>query len=269
MSDLLRVDGLCLATADKSLVEDLSFTIAPGERFGVIGESGSGKSLTALAITGLLPRAIRPSGQISLAGQQVVGASERQLAALRGPAVATVFQEPLTALDPLMPLGRQIALPVQRRLKREGADTSRTAVARDVRLLLDQVRLPDPDRLIHAFPHQVSGGQRQRVAIAMALACRPQLLIADEPTTALDVTTQAEIVKLITALVDELGIALLFISHDLAVVGQVAERVMVMRHGRAVETGPAAKVLTAPDDAYTRKLVDAARRFDTALEGRA
>ena len=264
---LLTVETLTLATADTALVEDLSFTIAPGERFGLIGESGSGKSLTSLAVTGLLPRAITPSGRIVLDGTEVIGASERALGALRGRAVATVFQEPLTALDPLMPLGRQIAGPVRRRLKRTG-EASAAAVTAEVRKLTDQVRLPDPERLLGAYPHEGSGGQRQRVAIAMALACRPKLLIADEPTTALDVTTQAEIVTLLLDLVRDEGIALLFISHDLGVVGQVAERVMVMRNGRAVESGPAGQVLTAPRDDYTRSLVAAARRFDAALEGR-
>ncbi|MDT0683833.1 ABC transporter ATP-binding protein [Roseicyclus sp. F158] len=268
MSDLLTVEGLTLATSETRLVEDLSFSIAPGERFGLIGESGSGKSLTALAVTGLLPPAIRPSGSIRLGGTQVVGAPERALVRLRGDAVATVFQEPLTALDPLMPLGAQIAGPVRRRLRRSSSDASRGAVRREVMALLEQVRLPEPERLTRAYPHEVSGGQRQRVAIAMALACRPRLLIADEPTTALDVTTQAEIVQLINALVKELGLGLLFISHDLPVVGQVAERVMVMQQGRAVERGSTARVLIEPEDAYTRRLVDAARRFDSALEGR-
>ncbi|AJE45817.1 ATP-binding cassette domain-containing protein [Celeribacter indicus] len=268
MADILTVEGLCLGTTGTRLVEDLSFTIGEGERFGLIGESGSGKSLTALAVNGILPAAIRPEGRITLAGEEVVGAPERRLAGLRGSAVATVFQEPLTALDPLMTLGRQIALPVKRRRQRTGEDTRRAAVNREVLSLVEQVRLPEPERIVHAFPHEVSGGQRQRVAIAMALACRPRLLIADEPTTALDVTTQDEIVKLLLALVEEHGIALLFISHDLAVVGQVAERVLVMRDGRAVETGPARQVLTAPAEAYTRTLVEAARRFDAALEGR-
>jgi len=268
MTNLLTVENLTLATADKTLVEDLSFTIARGERFGLIGESGSGKSLTSLAVLGLLPRAIKPTGQISLEGQDIVDAPERRLNQLRGTVVASVFQEPLTALDPLMPLGRQIAGPVRRRLQREGHDSSTTAVKREVHALMDQVRLPDPHRLYGSFPHQVSGGQRQRVAIAMALACQPRLLIADEPTTALDVTTQVEIIRLINTLVKELDIALLFISHDLAVVGQVAERVMVMRHGRAVETGETQQVLTRPKDDYTRDLVTAARKFDDALEGK-
>lgn len=267
MSNLLTVSNLTLATSDKVLVEDLSFSIARGERFGLIGESGSGKSLTSLAILGLLPPAIRPTGSITLEGEEIIGAPERCLGGLRGSVVASVFQEPLTALDPLMPLGRQIAGPVRRRLQREGRDSDRATVKREVHALLDQVRLPDPNRLYGSYPHEVSGGQRQRVAIAMALACQPRLLIADEPTTALDVTTQVEIIRLINTLVEELDIALLFISHDLAVVGQMAERVMVMRHGRAIETGDTQQVLTQPQDDYTRNLVTAARRFDDALEG--
>ncbi|TQS70950.1 ABC transporter ATP-binding protein [Rhodobacteraceae bacterium] len=267
MDEILRVRDLRLATVDKVLVEGLSFTLSRGERFGLIGESGSGKSLTSLAITGLLPDAIRASGQITLAGEEVVGAPERRLVGLRGNAVATVFQEPLTALDPLMPLGRQIAQPVRRRLLRQGLPATRPDITREVHTLMDQVRLPDPDRLMRAYPHQVSGGQRQRVAIAMALACQPKLLIADEPTTALDVTTQAEIVTLLRSLVTDLGISLLFISHDLAVVGQVAERVMVMRDGHMIEAGPADTVLTRPRDSYTQSLVAAAARFDAALEG--
>ncbi|SFN78934.1 ABC transporter [Cohaesibacter marisflavi] len=266
--DLLSVQNLSLSTADKGLVKNLSFTIAPGERFGLIGESGSGKSLTSLAVSGLLPPSIKPSGRIILDGQEIVGAPGKQLDSLRGDAVATVFQEPLTALDPLMPLGKQIALPLRRRLRREGKPSGRAEVNRHMRDLIDQVRLPDPERLVRAYPHEVSGGQRQRVAIAMALACRPKLLIADEPTTALDVTTQDQIIKLLTSLVDELGIALMFISHDLAVVGQMVERVMVMRNGACVESGLAADVLTAPKDSYTQTLVDAAHRFDAALEGR-
>ena len=196
----------------------------------------------------------------------MVGAPERVLGGLRGASVATVFQEPLTALDPLMPLGRQIALPLARRLRREGRPAGRAAVEAGTRALMRQVLLPDADRIARAYPHEVSGGQRQRVAIAMALACRPRLLVADEPTTALDVSTQAEVLKLLRSVVDEHGIALLFISHDLPVVGAIAERVLVLRQGRAVETGPARQILTDPREDYTRTLVAAARRFDAALE---
>src|SRR5690606_2849864 len=166
----------------------------------------------------------------------VIGASEAELGRLRGNATAVVFQEPLTALDPLMRLGRQIEEPLRRRYRREGLDP--TKIKTEVLELMERVALPQPERIAAAYPHEVSGGQRQRVAIAMALACRPKLLIADEPTTALDVTTQIEILKLLDTLVRELDMALLFISHDLPVVAMVVDRLTVLRQGVAVEQGP-------------------------------
>ena len=232
---------------------------------GLIGESGSGKSLTALGITGLLPGAMRVSGSIVLAGQQIVGADEKSLARLRGVTSAAIFQEPMTALDPLMRLGRQLEEPLLRRYRRQGVDPK--TVGRDVLELLERVALPHPERIARSYPHEVSGGQRQRVAIAMALACRPNLLIADEPTTALDVTTQAEVLRLLDELVRDLGMALLFISHDLAVVGSVVDEVTVLRHGVAVEQGPVSQILHHPTHPYTQSLVHAARTFDNALRG--
>ncbi len=267
MSALLSVQGLTVRAGNKTLVSDLSFSIGAGERMGLIGESGSGKSMTAMAVTGLLPANISVSGSIVLDGQEVVGADEKHLNRLRGVATAVVFQEPLTALDPLMKIGRQIAEPVRRRLARDGQRPSRAAIDREVLDLLDKVALPQPERIANAYPHEVSGGQRQRVAIAMALACRPKLLIADEPTTALDVTTQAEILRLLDGLVRETGMALLFISHDLPVVAQVVERVMVLRDGVALEEGAVVDVFASPSHDYTGTLVDAARMFDEALGG--
>ncbi|MBL8593135.1 MAG: ABC transporter ATP-binding protein [Devosia sp.] len=264
---LLTIDGLNLTIDGKPLVSNLSLSIGPGERLGLIGESGSGKSLTAMAATGLLPRAILPSGSVTLGGQQVIGAPDRVLDALRATVAAFVFQEPLTALDPLLRVGRQVAEPLQRRARRDGRALAGAALNREVLALLEQVALPQPERIARSYPHEISGGQRQRVAIAMALACRPQLLIADEPTTALDVTTQAEILKLIDGLVRERGMALLFISHDLPVVAEIVERVVVMRKGVAVEAGPVREVFGAPRHDYTRSLVAAAKAFDAALEG--
>ncbi|PSJ58561.1 ATP-binding cassette domain-containing protein [Pseudaminobacter soli (ex Li et al. 2025)] len=269
MTPLLSVDGLTLKTGDKTLVSDLSFSLGAGERMGLIGESGSGKSLTAMAVTGLLPKSIVPAGSILLDGQQVVGTLERTLNGLRGSSVAVVFQEPLTALDPLMKIGTQVAGPLGRRLAREGKSPPRREVDREVLQFLDHVALPQPERIANSYPHEISGGQRQRVAIAMALACKPKLLIADEPTTALDVTTQAEILKLLDSLVRELGMALLFISHDLPVVATVVDRVTVLRNGRAVEEGPVKAVFDQPRHDYTKTLVEAARSFDNALEGTA
>ena len=268
MSAPLIVEGLNVRAGAKLLVSDLSFRVEPGERLGLIGESGSGKSLTALAATGLLPRGLTAGGSVLLAGEQVVGAPDRVLNRLRGAAAAIVFQEPLTALDPLMRLGRQIAEPLARQARRAGAPLSRAELQRRTFALMEETALPDPPRIAQAYPHEVSGGQRQRVCIAMALACRPALLIADEPTTALDVTTQAEILALLDRLIRERGMALLFISHDLPVVANAVERVVAMRHGEAVEAGSVAEVFGRPRHPYTRGLLAAARRFDDALGGR-
>ena len=259
---LLAIDNLSVTALGRALVSDLSLRIEPGERLGLIGESGSGKSLTAMASIGLLPQALRASGSITLGDTEVIGAPGRTLDRLRGTVTATVFQEPLTALDPLLRIGQQIAEPVRRRARRDGRAVD---VHREVLALLEQVAMPEPERIGRAYPHEISGGQRQRVAIAMALACKPQLLIADEPTTALDVTTQASILTLLDGLVRERGMALLFISHDLPIVAGIVDNVVVLRHGVAVERGPVREVFAAPQDAYTKSLVAAARAFDAGL----
>ncbi|SEQ37329.1 peptide/nickel transport system ATP-binding protein [Devosia sp. YR412] len=265
MSAVLDIRQLSLHTEATRLLSGVDLTITLGERVGLIGESGSGKSLTAMAATGLLPANIRASGNITLAGQPVIGASEHQLNQLRGTAVAVVFQEPLTALDPLMRIGKQIAEPLRRRAARDGQRLTGTALDAAIFALMADVALPDPQRISRAYPHEISGGQRQRVAIAMALACRPALLIADEPTTALDVTTQAEILRLLDRLVRERNMALLFISHDLPVVAGIVDRVVVLRQGEVVETGPVRDVFAQPQHAYTQSLVAAAHAFDAAL----
>ncbi|MBO1737109.1 ABC transporter ATP-binding protein [Leifsonia sp. TF02-11] len=259
---ILDVQGLRVSARDGSaLVDGVSFRLDAGERLSLIGESGSGKSLTSFAITGLLPEGLSASGSVELAGVQVVGAKERVLVPLRGRTASTVFQEPLTALDPLMRLGAQVAEPLRRHLGLRGS-----ALRDAVHAALEEVRLPDPERIARAYPHEISGGQRQRVAIAAALACRPQLLIADEPTTALDVTVQADILALLDALVAERGMALLFVSHDLAVVSKLTERALVLRGGRVVEENTIERILTAPADPYTAELVRSARELDSALE---
>ncbi|WP_320778689.1 ABC transporter ATP-binding protein [Streptomyces sp. CRN 30] len=259
---LLDVSALSVRAADgRPLVTDLSFTVAGGERLGLIGESGSGKSLTTLALLGLLPEGMTVTGSAVLAGTQVVGAPEKRLAALRGRDAAVVFQEPLTALDPLMRVGRQIAGPLGRRTGLRGR-----ALRDAVHEALAQVRLPEPDRVAKAFPHEISGGQRQRVALAAALACEPALLIADEPTTALDVSVQAEMIDLIDTLVREREMAVLFVSHDLAVVAKVTDRVLVMKDGRAVEQGAVRDIVGDPREEYTRNLVASARALESALD---
>ncbi|MCO8305100.1 MULTISPECIES: ABC transporter ATP-binding protein [unclassified Streptomyces] len=259
---LLDVHGLTVRTADgRSLVSDLSFTVAGGERLGLIGESGSGKSLTTLAVLGLLPEGMSVTGSVVLAGTQILGAREKELTAVRGRDAAVVFQEPLTALDPLMRVGRQVAGPLARRTGLKGGKLR--AATLDA---LAQVRLPDPERIARAFPHEISGGQRQRVALAAALACEPALLIADEPTTALDVSVQAEMLGLIDTLVREREMAVLFVSHDLAVVAKVTDRILVMKDGRAVEEGTVRDVVGAPRQEYTRNLVASARTLESALD---
>ncbi|RPF27567.1 ATP-binding cassette domain-containing protein [Georgenia muralis] len=261
----LAVDRLTvLADGGRRLVDGVSFTVRSGQRLGVIGESGSGKSLTALAVAGLLGPGLSAAGSVRLAGTEVIGANEATLNRVRGSVVSLVFQEPLTALDPLMRVGRQVAGPLRRHRGLRGAE-----LHEGVLRLMREVALPDPERLVRSFPHEMSGGQRQRVAIAMALACEPAVLIADEPTTALDVTVQAEILELLLRVVREHGTALVFVSHDMAVISEVTERVVVMRDGAVVEEGDVADVIATPRHPYTRRLVDSARALDAALAGRA
>ncbi|MDO5668723.1 MAG: ABC transporter ATP-binding protein [Corynebacterium sp.] len=228
-----------LRVGDK-LLDGISFNVGRGERVGLIGESGSGKSLTALSIIGLLPRGLSASGSIALDGRELIGLSDRRMRPLRGKVVSMVFQEPMTALDPLMTVGRQVA---------EAAGRS------DVTDLFERVSL-DPARM-KAYPHELSGGQRQRVLIAMAISQDPDLLICDEPTTALDVTVQDQVLDLLDHLVDELGVSLLFITHDLGVINRMCNRVLVMSQGEIVETGETEQILRAPEHPYTQRLVAA------------
>ncbi|MEJ3654177.1 ABC transporter ATP-binding protein [Actinomycetes bacterium KLBMP 9759] len=252
--EVLKVEGLSVSTADLALVSDVSFGIAPGERVGLIGESGSGKSLTALALVGLLPEGVKASGSVRLdeVGHELVGASERQLSDVRGAAMTMVFQEPMTALNPVMRVGDQVAEVMLLHGTRPDRRAARAAAVE----LLDRVRLPDPAQAARAYPHQLSGGQRQRVMIAIALANDPAVLLCDEPTTALDVTVQAQVLELILAGVAERSSALLFITHDLAVVATVCERVLVMYGGRVVEAGSVQDVFTRPRHPYTRGLLE-------------
>ncbi|WP_199430686.1 ATP-binding cassette domain-containing protein [Qaidamihabitans albus] len=249
---LLEVAGLGVGGAGTPLVEDVSFEIERGERVGLIGASGSGKSLTASALMGLLPEELDARGSARFDGAELIGASERSLSRRRGKDLAMVFQEPMSALNPAMRVGRQVA----EAMLLHGTRDRRAARTASVELL-DRVRLPEPERIARAYPHQLSGGQRQRVVLAIALANEPALLICDEPTTALDVTVQAQVLELILAGVRDRGTALLFITHDLAVVASVCERVLVLNEGRIVEAGPVRRVLTAPEHEYTRRLLAA------------
>ena len=241
------------AGADReNAVEGVSFTVKPREILCVVGESGSGKSVTAHTVMGLLPRKqLRPTaGQILLQGEDLLQKSPAALRDLRGARMSMIFQEPMTALNPVMRIGEQIEEVLQ-------IHTGMSARERRTRVIevMDAVKLPEPERLVSTYPHQLSGGQRQRVMIAAALALEPALLIADEPTTALDVTTQAQILKLMKDIQQSHGTAILFITHDFGVVAEIADRVVVMQHGRVVEQGETLPLLKAPEDAYTRMLI--------------
>lgn len=251
---LLTISGLSVRIGGARVVDEVGLELAPGERLALIGESGSGKSLTALAVMGLLPDGAEARGSIRLGGEELLGLGDRQLSRLRGERMAMVFQEPMSALNPLMRVGKQLAEPL--RLHR-GLNRRRAAAAAVE--LAAQVGLPDPERIVRAWPHQLSGGQRQRVGLAMALATRPALLIADEPTTALDVTVQADMLRLLDDLVEQHGTSLLFISHDLAVVAGLCPRAAVLKDGRLVEQGATATLVRTPRHPYTRRLVAAAR----------
>ena len=241
----------------KVAVDGVSFTLGERERLGVIGQSGSGKTVLALSVMGLLPENAQVSGSIRLAGKELVGRPEKELRKLRGDVVSMVFQEPMTALDSTMRVGRQVGEVVALH-----HGEHRGGIRDLVLEWLDRVGLPDPERIADSFPHQLSGGQRQRALIAMALANRPDLVICDEPTTALDVIVQKQILDLLDA--EFSGRAALFVSHDLAVVRQVCRRVMVVLDGRVVENGPIEEVIGSPKHPYTQGLVAAARLSDVA-----
>ncbi|ROR71948.1 ATP-binding cassette domain-containing protein [Bogoriella caseilytica] len=252
---LLEVRDLTVTTADqRRLLNGVSWEVDAGERLGVIGESGSGKSLTALAILGLLPEGLRATGRVRLGERELLGAPDRALRSVRGARIAMVFQEPLTALDPLMRVGHQLAGPL--RLHR---GLSRSAARSQARDLLTMAGLDETERVLRSFPWQLSGGQRQRVGIALALACEPEVLLADEPTTALDVTVQAKILELLHDLVEQTNTALVFISHDLPVVARLTEQLVVMRGGQVLEHTTVSRAMDSPGHAYTAELIDSAR----------
>ena len=239
------------------ILHDVDFALDRGESLGLVGESGCGKSMTALAIMGLLPEAARARGRILFEGRDLLSADEATLCRLRGGRIAMVFQEPMTALNPVMSIGRQVAEGLRLHL----GLTRREAEERAARLL-DRVGLPPARFPLGLFPHQLSGGQRQRVVIAIALACGPALLIADEPTTALDVTIQAQILDLVAQVAEDEGMALMMITHDLGIVAQITDRVLVMYAGGIVERGPTAELFGHMAHPYTRGLFAALPRDD-------
>jgi oligopeptide/dipeptide ABC transporter ATP-binding protein len=265
-AELLEVEDLSVAfPSDRgpvSVVRGVSFTLGSGEMVGLVGESGSGKSLTALSILGLVPDPGRVTGgRVRFRGRDLTRLSDSELRRYRGARIAMIFQEPGTALDPVFTVGFQVAeaIRVHRRI-------SRSRARKEAEELLERVAIPDPDQRLDDYPHQLSGGQRQRVMIAMALAAGPDLLLADEPTTALDVTIQAQILELLESLRRELDLTVLLITHDLAVVAETCERVVVMYAGEVVEQAPARSLFTRPAHPYTRGLLSALPRLGGEVE---
>lgn len=259
---LLRIEDLRIRFGDTAAVRGLSLAIGDGECLGLVGESGSGKSVTALAILGLLGEAATVTGRSAFDGRDLVSIPPAEMRRLRGRDIAMIFQEPMTALNPVMPIGEQIAETVRVHQPK----FSRREIRGHVMEALAAVALPRPAERYADYPHQFSGGQRQRILIAMAIVNRPRLLIADEPTTALDVTVQAQILDLLGNLREQFGLAMLFISHDLAVVSQVADRVAVMRNGLLLEEAPRQELFSRPLHPYTRSLLGAVPTMRTALD---
>ncbi|MFL5930534.1 MAG: ABC transporter ATP-binding protein [Gaiellaceae bacterium] len=264
---LLEVEGLSVRfETDEGTVhavDRMSLSLAPEQVLGVVGESGCGKSVTAMSMLSLLPQTARVSGSVRFRGTELIGASKAQLRQIRGREISFVFQEPMTSLNPVLRIGHQIG-----EVLREHLGLSRTAARARTIELLDLVHIPDPERRVDEYPHQLSGGMRQRVMIAMALACDPKILIADEPTTALDVTIQAGILDLLRELRGRLGTAILLITHNLGVVADIADRVVVMYAGRKVEEAPVTELFAEPQHPYTIGLLGAIPRAGQAHNGR-
>ncbi len=256
MSTLLEVEGLRVRLQTPSgyvtVVDGVDYHVEPAEVFGVAGESGSGKTVSMLALLGLLPTGAVVEGSAAFGGKDLLRLRGRQLRAVSGRDIGMVFQDPMTSLHPMLTVGRQLTDHVRRHL-----DLDRHAATRRAIELLEQVRIPDPSSALHAYPHQFSGGMRQRIAIAIALACGPRLLIADEPTTALDVTVQAGILRLLDRLRRERELSVVLITHDLAVMSSIADSVSIFYAGRVVEAGPREALLQHPRHPYTRALLDA------------
>jgi oligopeptide/dipeptide ABC transporter ATP-binding protein len=267
MSKLLEVEDLQVEIRSRRgtvrVVESVSFDVEPGRAMGLVGESGSGKSMTLRAMMGLLPTEAHVSaGRVLLDGEDLVTAPRRRLQQLRGPQIAMVFQEPMSALNPVMRVGEQIAEGPRVHLglsKAQGADRALE--------LMRRVGIPDPERRARDFPHQFSGGMRQRVMIAMALSCEPRVILCDEPTTALDVTIQDQILRLLTGLCADTGTSLIFVTHDLPVVAEVCQTVAVMYAGRILETGAVTEVFRQPRHPYTLGLLRSAPDFGESREG--
>ena len=256
MTPVLEVEGLRVRlptpTGFATVVDGVDYRVEPAQVFGVAGESGSGKTMSMLALLGLLPPGAAVEGRASFDGKDLLKLRGRELRAISGRDIGMVFQDPMTSLHPMLSVGRQLTEHLRRHL-----GLGQHAATQRASSLLEQVRIPDPSSALHAYPHQFSGGMRQRIAIAIALACGPRLLIADEPTTALDVTVQAGILRLLDSLRREFELSVVLITHDLAVMSSIADRVSIFYAGRVVESGPRSDLLRHPRHPYTRALLDA------------
>ena len=266
-SNLLEVDKLNISfykdSVEKQIIKNISFQIKPDEIVAVVGESGSGKSISSLALMGLLPKGISKitSGSILFNSQNLVELSDNDFQKIRGNAIAMIFQEPMSSLNPSMRCGKQVE-----EILNQHSKLSSKAIKAEVLNLFEKVKLPNPSRMFKAYPHEISGGQKQRVMIAMAIACKPKLLIADEPTTALDVTVQKEILDLLKDLQKSTKMSVLFISHDLSLVSELADRVMVMYKGEIVEQGTTEMIFNTPKHNYTKALIAARPSTDIRLK---
>mgnify|MGYP001482946028 CR=1 FL=1 len=262
-TNAIEVRDLVVGNGNVSAVRGVSFAIPPGGRMGLVGESGSGKSMTALALMGLLPMGWGTKGEVLHDGADLSELSDKALSSKRGRTISMVFQDPLSSLNPVRRVGDQISWVIRRHMGVDKAEAQRQTIA-----LMQQMHLPRPEQLMRAYPHELSGGQRQRIMIAMALACYPQLIIADEPTTALDVTVQKQVLRLLNSAVSERGSALLMITHDLPIIAAMCDTVAVMYAGRIVEMGPVTEVFRNPRHHYTRGLLDSQPTMDNiALDG--
>jgi oligopeptide transport system ATP-binding protein len=263
--NVLEVENLRVALPGESgtvtVVDGVSFAVEEGQVFGLAGESGSGKTMSALSVLGLLPPRAQVSGRIVYKGQDLVGLRERELRAVRGREIAMIFQDPMTSLHPMLTVGQALTEHLRQHLKLSKADARKRAIE-----LLEEVRIPDPEGCLKSYPHQFSGGMRQRIAIATALICGPTVVIADEPTTALDVTVQAGILRLLDRLRQENGLSVLLITHDLGVMSAIADQVSVMYAGRIVESGLTAPMMQSPHHPYTEGLLSALPHPEAAEE---
>ncbi|MBP2833375.1 ABC transporter ATP-binding protein [Aquimarina sp. U1-2] len=265
-TSLLFVQDLCVSFVSEKIenqvVKDISFQIQKNEILGVVGESGSGKSVTSLAILGLLPvKTSKTSGDVFFEGKSLMHLTDTQYQHIRGNEIAMIFQEPMSSLNPSMKCGKQVT-----EILKQHTTLSKKARKTEVLSLFEKVKLPNPERVFRSYPHQLSGGQKQRIMIAMAIACKPKLLIADEPTTALDVTVQKEIILLLKNLQQEYNMSILFISHDLSLVSEIADHVLVMYQGRTIEYGTAESIFKNPKEKYTKALINARPGLDVRLK---